>query len=196
LRRGAWTKEEDELLKQNFDTFLKQHPVTEPQRLFNTRGQGDYKQLREFIHKTQFYIELVSGLNRLTYSCIKHARDVLFPPDKNGPFSRQEIERLVKLQKTHGNKWAKIGKIMGRTNTSLEHHAHRQPVGGKGPWSEKEQQMLVRVMKRVIKKDDLSKLYCNLPWTKIAQQIPTRNTFQCRYHWLRYICTDPNKVLY
>jgi hypothetical protein len=50
-----------------------------------------------------------------------------------------------------------------------------------GKWTENEDQTLVTALKNVTGVDDISKLKClEIPWRKVAEQVPSRHEEQCR----------------
>jgi hypothetical protein len=112
-------------------------------------------------------------------------RVVSLSANKTGVFTTQEREQLFTLQKEHGNKWSKIGKIMGRSRTSVSTQFNWQPATVKGTWSKVENKTLLRIIKRETGVKDLNAVSCSIPWQEVASQIPNRNVKQCRLQWLK-----------
>ena len=52
-----------------------------------------------------------------------------------------------------------------------------------GEWTAEENKDLVRIIKDVTRKGQVCGLYQNIPWTKIAEQIPNRDAKQCKVQW-------------
>ncbi|KAM1267830.1 hypothetical protein PS2_000211 [Malus domestica] len=77
VRKGAWTKEEDDLLQH----FVQQH------------GEGKWRQ-----------VPLKAGLNRCRKSCRLRWLNYLKPSIKRGDFGEDEIDLMVRLHKLVGNR--------------------------------------------------------------------------------------------
>ncbi|KAL3813324.1 hypothetical protein ACJIZ3_014592 [Penstemon smallii] len=114
LRKGTWTKEEDDLLKQCIDKY----------------GEGKW-------HK----VPLRAGLNRCRKSCRLRWLNYLRPDIKKGLFTRDEVDLIIRLHKLLGNKWSLIaGRLPGRTANDVKNfwntHIHKKlstaDVGKKG----------------------------------------------------------------
>ena len=52
-----------------------------------------------------------------------------------------------------------------------------------GEWTAEENKDLVRIIKDVTRKGQVYGMYQNIPWTKIAEQMPSRCAKQCRMQW-------------
>lgn len=194
LRVGKWTKEEDEILTNNWERFISENPFKDPMRLFNYKtelqvtdeSQG-FSHIQKFKGETKFYIQLSKNLNRSVGSCYNRGRKLFRKCIyKQGPLSEEEIIQLEKLHKKYGNKWSLIGEKMGRSGQSLIDFRTRQVKEfNKGPWSEEETDQLHEAILKVTKAKDLSEVgFKELPWNKIAELVPTRLSEQCRHKWL------------
>lgn len=156
LRVGKWTREEDEILKNNWERFIRENPIKDPIRLFNFRtnlgvtseSQG-YRYIHRFKNETRFYIQLSKNLNRSIGSCYNRGRK-LFRTYKQGRLSEKEVKKLEKLHKKYGNKWSLIGEKMGRSGQSLIDYWIRQVKEyNKGRWSEEETDQLHEALLKV-----------------------------------------------
>nr|QTO65764.1 MYB114-like protein [Asarum canadense] len=96
LRKGAWTGEEDERLRQ----FISKH------------GEGRWHQ-----------IPTRAGLNRCRKSCRLRWLNYLRPNIKRGEFAPDEVDLIVRLHRLLGNRWSLIaGRIPGRTANDIKNY--------------------------------------------------------------------------
>lgn len=61
--------------------------------------------------------------NRSTYSCYSYIKRNFMNDIKKGTWTDKESTQLLKLVDRYGNKWTKIGKVLGRhaTDVSLKY---------------------------------------------------------------------------
>ncbi|KAL5810028.1 hypothetical protein ACOSQ4_026596 [Xanthoceras sorbifolium] len=96
LRRGAWTEEEDKLLRKCIEIY----------------GEGKWHQ-----------IPLRAGLNRCRKSCRLRWLNYLKPNIKRGDFQPDEVDLMIRLHKLLGNRWALIaGRLPGRTSNDVKNY--------------------------------------------------------------------------
>ncbi|KAL1194228.1 Transcription factor MYB90 [Cardamine amara subsp. amara] len=96
LRKGAWTAEEDSLLKKCIDKY----------------GEGKWHQ-----------VPLRAGLNRCRKSCRLRWLNYLNPSIKRGRFCSDEVDLLLRLHKLLGNRWSLIaGRLPGRTANDVKNY--------------------------------------------------------------------------
>ncbi|KFK23248.1 hypothetical protein AALP_AAs71396U000200 [Arabis alpina] len=96
LRKGAWTAEEDSLLRQCIDAY----------------GEGKWHQ-----------VPLRAGLNRCRKSCRLRWLNYLKPSIKRGRLSSDEVDLLLRLHKLLGNRWSLIaGRLPGRTANDVKNY--------------------------------------------------------------------------
>ncbi|CAH2065685.1 unnamed protein product [Thlaspi arvense] len=96
LRKGAWTAEEDSLLRQCIDKY----------------GEGKWHQ-----------VPLRAGLNRCRKSCRLRWLNYLKPSIKRGKLSCDEVDLLLRLHKLLGNRWSLIaGRLPGRTANDVKNY--------------------------------------------------------------------------
>ncbi|PIN12107.1 Transcription factor, Myb superfamily [Handroanthus impetiginosus] len=94
VRKGAWTKEEDDRLKKCIEKW----------------GDGKWHQ-----------VPLRAGLNRCRKSCRLRWLNYLRPNIKRGYFTRDEVDLIVRLHKLLGNRWSLIaGRLPGRTANDVK----------------------------------------------------------------------------
>ncbi|BFG35325.1 hypothetical protein CerSpe_215990 [Prunus speciosa] len=96
VRKGTWSREEDERLRQ----YIQQH------------GEGKW-------HK----VPLKAGLNRCRKSCRLRWLNYLSPNIKRGDFTEDEVDLMVRLRKLLRNRWSLIaGRLPGRTSNDVKNY--------------------------------------------------------------------------
>nr|WEY29596.1 transcription factor MYB114 [Brassica oleracea var. gongylodes]WEY29597.1 transcription factor MYB114 [Brassica oleracea var. capitata]WEY29599.1 transcription factor MYB114 [Brassica oleracea var. botrytis]WEY29600.1 transcription factor MYB114 [Brassica oleracea var. italica]WEY29603.1 transcription factor MYB114 [Brassica oleracea var. italica] len=96
LTKGAWTAEEDSLLRRCIDKY----------------GEGKWHQ-----------VPLRAGLNRCRKSCSLRCLNYLKPTIKRGKLSSDEVDLLLRLHKLLGNRWSLIaGRLPGRTANDIKNY--------------------------------------------------------------------------
>ncbi|URE28121.1 Myb-like DNA-binding domain, partial [Musa troglodytarum] len=107
--RGAWTKEEDQLLI----AYIKAH------------GEGCWRSLPR-----------AAGLLRCGKSCRLRWINYLRPDLKRGNFTEEEDELIIKLHGLLGNKWSVIaGQLPGRTDNEIKNYWNthiKRKLAGRG----------------------------------------------------------------
>ncbi|KAL7141610.1 hypothetical protein ABFS83_08G064700 [Erythranthe nasuta] len=94
VRKGAWTKDEDILLRKCIENY----------------GEGKWH-----------LVPLRAGLNRCRKSCRLRWLNYLRPNLKRGIFNQDEIDLMVRLHNLLGNRWSLIaGRIPGRTANDIK----------------------------------------------------------------------------
>ncbi|XP_077234572.1 transcription factor MYB1-like [Tasmannia lanceolata] len=96
VRKGAWTTEEDFLLRKCIEKY----------------GEGKWHQ-----------VPVRAGLRRCRKSCRLRWLNYLHPDIKRGEFKSDEIDLIIRLHKLLGNKWSLIaGRIPGRTANDIKNY--------------------------------------------------------------------------
>ncbi|KAJ8570835.1 hypothetical protein K7X08_037807 [Anisodus acutangulus] len=96
VRKGAWTEEEDLLLRKCIDKY----------------GEGKWHQ-----------VPIRAGLNRCRKSCRLRWLNYLRPHIKRGDFAWDEIDLIFRLHKLLGNRWSLIaGRLPGRTANDVKNY--------------------------------------------------------------------------
>ncbi|XP_058071375.1 transcription factor MYB1-like [Magnolia sinica] len=94
VRKGAWAKEEDLLLRKCIEKY----------------GEGKW-----------YLVPQRTGLNRCRKSCRLRWFNYLSPNIKRGEFGADEIDLISRLHKLLGNRWTLIaGRIPGRTANDIK----------------------------------------------------------------------------
>ncbi|CAK8538122.1 unnamed protein product [Lathyrus sativus] len=98
VRKGAWTYEEDKLLKACIEKY----------------GEGKWR-----------LIPQRAGLNRCRKSCRLRWLNYLNPTINREPFSEDEVDMILRLHKLLGNRWSLIaGRLPGRTANDVKNYWH------------------------------------------------------------------------
>ncbi|KAM0960621.1 hypothetical protein ACFX2I_025535 [Malus domestica] len=96
MRKGAWTREEDDLLRQCIEIL----------------GEGKWHQ-----------VPYKAGLNRCRKSCRLRWLNYLKPNIKRGDFTEDEVDLIIRLHKLLGNRWSLIaGRLPGRTANDVKNY--------------------------------------------------------------------------
>nr|ALU11258.1 MYB transcription factor 5 [Nelumbo nucifera]ALU11263.1 MYB transcription factor 5 [Nelumbo nucifera] len=96
LRKGAWTEEEDMLLRKCIERY----------------GEGKWCK-----------VPLRAGLNRCRKSCRLRWLNYLRPGIKRGEFSSDEVDLIIRFHKLLGNRWSLIaGRLPGRTANGIKNY--------------------------------------------------------------------------
>ncbi|XP_059645024.1 transcription factor MYB1-like [Cornus florida] len=107
VRKGAWTEEEDHLLR----------------KCVEKNGEGKWHQVPH-----------MAGLNRCRKSCRLRWLNYLRPNIKRGGFTADEVDLIVRLHKLLGNRWSLIaGRLPDRTANDVKNywntHLQKKLVG-------------------------------------------------------------------
>ncbi|KAK6794201.1 hypothetical protein RDI58_007654 [Solanum bulbocastanum] len=98
IKKGAWSPEEDQKLKDYVMRF----------------GIWNWNLMPKF-----------AGLSRTGKSCRLRWVNYLHPDVKRGPFTTEERETVIKMYQQLGNRWAAIaGKLPGRTDNEVKNFFH------------------------------------------------------------------------
>nr|AJB28489.1 Myb10 V2 [Prunus avium] len=96
VRKGAWTREEDDLLRQCIEN----------------QGEGKWHQ-----------VPYKAGLNRCRRSCRLRWFNYLKPNIKRGDFMEDEVDLIIRLHKLLGNRWSLIAqRLPGRTANDVKNY--------------------------------------------------------------------------
>nr|ABX71494.1 R2R3 MYB transcription factor 10 [Prunus cerasus] len=96
VRKGAWTREEDDLLRQCIEN----------------QGEGKWHQ-----------VPYNAGLCRCRKSCRLRWLNYLKPNIKRGDFMEDEVDLIIRLHKLLGNRWSLIAqRLPGRTANDVKNY--------------------------------------------------------------------------
>ena len=185
VRTGRWMPGEDRILIKNLKKFRKDYPDLDPIEMLHSRLD---KELKGIVRNTNFYSRMAAGLNRTCNAAHVRLTCVLFPVKdfKKGYYSAEEADQLQRLYTLYGASWNKIGAHLGRSGKSV---AVKWTVSGKtktGKWTVEEDEALLMAVKKYMPSEESvgNKKYDVKQWSQIAREVPGRNAYQCRVHWL------------
>nr|QTO65856.1 R2R3MYB [Sarcandra chloranthoides] len=113
VRKGSWSKEEDDRLRKCIDEY----------------GEGRWRE-----------VPLRAGLKRCRKSCRLRWLNYLHPNIKRGEFEEDEIDLIIRLHKLLGNRWSLIaGKIPGRTANDIKNYWNSHLMKKLASWPNQEQ---------------------------------------------------------
>ncbi|CAL0299035.1 unnamed protein product [Lupinus luteus] len=96
VKKGAWSKEEDDLLRACVQQY----------------GEGKWH-----------LVPQRAGLNRCRKSCRLRWLNYLKPDIKRGEFTEEEVDLMIRLHKLLGNRWSLIaGRLPGRTANDVKNY--------------------------------------------------------------------------
>ncbi|XP_042487312.1 transcription factor MYB1-like [Macadamia integrifolia] len=131
VRKGAWTEEEDQLLRQCIEKY----------------GEGMSRQ-----------VPLRAVIIRCRKSCRLRWLNHLSPNIKRGGFTQDEVDLLLRLHKLLGNRWSLIsGRLPGRTANDIKNYWNTRFFNRKtsgtiaSKWEEVEATTLVSKKNEIIK---------------------------------------------
>ncbi|KAL8044726.1 hypothetical protein ABFX02_08G064500 [Erythranthe guttata] len=153
VKKGAWTNEEDNLLRKCVQTY----------------GEGKWH-----------LVPLRAGLNRCRKSCRLRWLNYLSPNVKRGIFNQDEVDLIVRLHKLLGNRWTFIaGRVPGRTANDIKNfwktHFEKQSAtaaaaiaGGESSAGIKTTTQSCKIFKPIPR--TLSKLFQQEPFLPVIQE--------------------------
>ncbi|XP_036800633.1 transcription termination factor 1 isoform X2 [Oncorhynchus mykiss] len=193
LRSGRFNGQENERLRSNVYDFLSLTGIQSGSQLFHPqRFKEEEANIKKLKRHHRFHERIGEGIPRSWHQVYIRGRKMFDGSNYKGRFTKEELHSLKKLQTLHGNKWAKISALTGRSESSLEKR-FAQMSANKGAWTEEELKRLMEAVRKhlvgqaepgsgpaTVRKDQL---YNNIPWTDVCQVVETRHWSQCRIKW-------------
>ncbi|XP_045577999.1 transcription termination factor 1-like [Salmo salar] len=192
LRSGRFNAQENERLMSKVNDFLAVTGIQSAFKLFHPqRFKGEEANIKKLKCQHRFHERIAEGIPRSWHQIYIRGRKMFDGSNYKGRFTEEELHTLKKLQTLHGNKWAKISALTGRSESALEKR-FAQMSANKGAWTEEQLKTNGSCAEApggtgsgsgpaTIRKD---KLYNNIPWTDVCQTVETRHWSQCRIKWL------------
>ncbi|XP_055761039.1 transcription termination factor 1-like [Salvelinus fontinalis] len=194
LRSGKFSTQENERIKSNVYDFLALTGIQSGSKLFHPqRFKEEKANIKQLKRQHKFHEIIGEGIPRPWHQVYIRGRKIFDASNYKGRFTEEELHSLKKLQTLHGNKWATISELTGRSESALEKR-FAQMSANRGAWTEEELKRLMEAVRKhlvgqaepgsgpaTVRKD---KLYNNIPWADVCQAVETRHCSQCRIKWL------------
>uniref|UniRef100_A0A4W5KW14 Uncharacterized protein n=1 Tax=Hucho hucho TaxID=62062 RepID=A0A4W5KW14_9TELE len=194
LRSGRYNAQENKRLISNIYDFMALTGIQSVFKLFHPqRFKEEEANIKKLKSQHRFHERIAEGIPRPWHQIYIRGRKMFDGNNYKGKFTEEELHSLKKLQTLHGNKWAKISALTGRSQSALAKRFSQMSTN-KGAWTEEELKRLMEAVRKhlvgqaepgsepaTIRKD---KLYNNIPWTDVCQMVETRHWSQCRIKWL------------
>uniref|UniRef100_A0AAY4ELN8 Transcription termination factor 1 n=1 Tax=Denticeps clupeoides TaxID=299321 RepID=A0AAY4ELN8_9TELE len=197
LRSGRFTVEENQRLIQNVDDFLALTGIDRGDKIFfPNRFKDEMENIKKLKRQHKFLLYIANGIPRTWSMVYIRGKKIYDVENYRGRFTTDEVKEMTKLHTMHGNNWAKIGELIGRSKYSVQKRFF-QIAKNNGSWSQEEMNRLLIAVQDHLKRQTNSssqegtisrqKLYTKLPWYRIAQDVDTRSWSQCREKWMNYL---------
>ena len=184
VRTGRWLPGEDRILIKNVRKYRKDNPDLDPIEMLHSKLD---KKLKRIVMNTQFYSRIAAGTNRTVCAAFRRLSYVLFPSKdiKKGNYMQEESDQLQRLYMLYGPRWKRIGAQLGRSERSVAVKWHNSDRTKTGIWTKDEDEALLQAVKKFLPSDERDNdMHDVKQWSQIAREVPGRNMFQCRIHWL------------
>nr|XP_057921763.1 cyclin-D-binding Myb-like transcription factor 1 [Doryrhamphus excisus]XP_057921764.1 cyclin-D-binding Myb-like transcription factor 1 [Doryrhamphus excisus] len=178
-KQGMWSKEEIDVLMSNIDQYVKARGIEDPAEIIFEMSKEERK---------DFYRSVALGLNRPLFAVYRRVLRMYDNRNHVGKYTPGEIEKLKALRDCHGNDWAAIGAVLGRSASSVKDRCRlMKDTCNTGKWSEEEERRLAEVVYDMAGVSPGSAVTRGVSWASVANQVGTRSEKQCRSKWLNYL---------
>ncbi|XP_061839539.1 cyclin-D-binding Myb-like transcription factor 1 isoform X1 [Nerophis lumbriciformis] len=178
-KQGMWSKEEIDVLMSNIKQYVKSRGMEDPAEIIFEMSKEERK---------DFYRSVALGLNRPLFAVYRRVLRMYDNRNHVGKYTPGEIEKLKTLRDRHGNDWAAIGAVLGRSASSVKDRCRlMKDTCNTGKWSEEEERRLAEVVYEMAGTSPGSAVTRGVSWASVANQVGTRSEKQCRSKWLNYL---------
>ncbi|XP_061770346.1 cyclin-D-binding Myb-like transcription factor 1 isoform X2 [Nerophis ophidion] len=178
-KQGMWSKEEIDVLITNIKQYVKSRGMDDPAEIIFEMSKEERK---------DFYRSVALGLNRPLFAVYRRVLRMYDNRNHVGKYTPGEIEKLKTLRDRHGNDWAAIGAVLGRSASSVKDRCRlMKDTCNTGKWSEEEERRLAEVVYEMAGASLGSAVTRGVSWASVANQVGTRSEKQCRSKWLNYL---------
>ncbi|CAL8386666.1 unnamed protein product [Boreogadus saida] len=178
-KQGMWSKEEVEILMSNIARYVKNRGMEDPAEIIFEMSKEERK---------DFYRSVAWGLNRPLFAVYRRVLRMYDNSNHVGKYTHGEIEKLKTLRKKHGNDWATIGAVLGRSASSVKDRCRlMKDTCNTGKWSEEEERRLAEVVYEMAGVSPGVAVTGGVSWASVAERVLSRSEKQCRSKWLNYL---------
>ncbi|XP_065178958.1 uncharacterized protein LOC135809526 [Sycon ciliatum] len=183
-KHGAWSAAEVKMLQDNICKYLLDNNKATLQEVVMVPK----KEMRK-----DFYRIIAKGIDRPLFSVYRRVRRMC-EELKNGKYSPAEVEKLKELHSKYKTDWVNIGKLMGRSASSVKDRFRLVKENGKnGKWTEEEENMLLHAVHDVTATPIGETVDKAVIWSKVAEKVPSRSEKQCRIKWINFLSWKEQK---
>ncbi|XP_028933258.1 cyclin-D-binding Myb-like transcription factor 1 isoform X2 [Ornithorhynchus anatinus] len=178
-KQGMWSKEEIDILMSNIERYLKARGIKDATEIIFEMSKDERK---------DFYRTIAWGLNRPLFAVYRRVLRMYDDRNHVGKYTPEEIEKLKELRIKHGNDWATIGAVLGRSASSVKDRCRlMKDTCNTGKWTEEEEKRLAEVVHELTSTEPGDIVTQGVSWAAVAERVGTRSEKQCRSKWLNYL---------
>ncbi|XP_043576268.1 transcription termination factor 1-like [Chiloscyllium plagiosum] len=212
IRQGKFTEQENQQLQKNLKELMELTGIRNEWDLLHVpESVEEMLRIRRLKQNNLFCCKLAENIPRPWKCVYQRAKRMYHPHRCKGRYSKEELNKLQRLQMQYGNHWKKIAQFMERSDGSVICRAKTMKNSLKiGPWSKEEERALMNIMEQLMRKkiqeapySPMStvpnsnafisilreKLYREIPWFAVADKMEHRNWTQCRQKWMNILTT-------
>ncbi|XP_071083299.1 cyclin-D-binding Myb-like transcription factor 1 [Haliotis cracherodii] len=178
-KQGQWTKDETDLLMENIDSYCKERGIKDPTEIIFEMTKDERK---------DFYRTIARGLQRPLFSVYRRVTRMYDQKNHMGKYTPEEMAKLRELRMKHGNDWAAIGAVLGRSASSVKDKCRlMKDTCNAGKWLPEEERRLASAVYELAGVKMGESVTHGLSWAAVAERVGTRSEKQCRTKWLNYL---------
>lgn len=138
--------------------------------------------------RKDFYRQIAHGLDRPLFSVYRRVIRMYDQKNHIGKYTPEEISKLRELRQLHGNDWARIGNVLGRSAASVRDRCRLMKDSCRyGTWKPDEERRLANAVYELSGLQPGEEVHHGLCWADVAAKVKTRTEKQCRAKWLNFL---------